>query len=343
MSDWVKPRPLKSGDTIGVIAPSDAVDKADLLENVEIVKKWGLKVKMGKHVFAKVGDFCAGTAEERQADLQEMVDDPEIKVIWAATGGYAATEVLPWFTREIMGKLRNDPKWFIGYSDVCLILNALTSFKIHSIMGPTLWGLPDWDAESTEWIRKMLFGEAEPGVGSKYAWKSEIPGEARGRLVVSNLETLIFSFGTRFDPVMYGSGPIILGIEELDIEKSTLQRQIDVILSHKRAARIQGVIVGRLTNIRELSYPEWGKDVTASELIIQRIKKWGKGKVPLAFLADFGHAEWDYLDLSEEEKAKANRKFLALPNGLEVKLRADGSNTSLEYLEPICLMEKSLT
>ncbi len=324
---------MKIGDTIGVIAPSDAVERAGMEESLEIVKKWGLKVKMGKHVYAKIGDFYAGSDEDRMEDLKEMIDDPDVRVIWSASGGYAATEVLPVFSREIMSKLKADPKWFIGYSDVCLILNALTSFRIVNLMGPTVWGLSEWDTESVDVVRKFIFGEAVSGIGSEYKWRPAISGEASGTIVASNLEGLIFSFGSRFDPLMYGSGPVILGLEELDIEKSTLQRQIDVILSHKRASRITGVVVGRLVNIRETSYPEWGKDFTAQDLIISRVKKWGKNKIPLAFCEDFGHAEWDYEELSEAEKIKANHKFLTIPNGLGANLSVGDEKVELRYTE----------
>lgn len=321
---------------VGVIAPSDAVDREGVENSLKIIKSWGLRVKMGKHVYASVGDFAAGTPEERQGDLVEMIEDSEVRVIWSASGGYAATEVLPVFTRERMELLKRDPKWFIGYSDVCLLLNAVTSFKMVSVMGPTVWGLAEWDSETTEIMRKLLFGEPDNPLGPASKWSIEIEGEAQGKIVASNLETLIFSFGTRFDPLMYGSGPILLALEELDIEKSTLQRQIDVILSHKRASRITGIFVGRLVNIRELSYLEWGKNVTARELIVQRVKKWGKGKIPLAFNEDFGHGEWDYDDLSVDEMEKASRRFVAIPNGIEAKLVVKEGETRLEYLENVC-------
>jgi muramoyltetrapeptide carboxypeptidase LdcA involved in peptidoglycan recycling len=182
----------------------------------------------------------------------------------------------------------------------------------------------------------LLFGEKVEGIGPEYGWKKGLEGEAQGKIVASNLELLIFSFGTRFDPLMYGQGQVILVIEELDIDKSTLQRQIDVILSHRRADRIAGVIVGRLVNIREVAYPEWGKSVTAEGLITQRVKKWGKGKISLAFLTDFGHAEWDYEELSAEQKTAANHKFLTLPNGIPARLVVEKDSCRLEYLEGVC-------
>ncbi|MDO8488196.1 MAG: LD-carboxypeptidase [bacterium] len=330
----IKPYCLKPGDTVGVVAPSDAVDKVGVEHSAQILKKWGLKVVYGKYVFAKVGDFMAGTAEERQEDLRTMIADNQIKAIWAASGGYAATEVLPVFNKETITQLQTHPKWFIGYSDVCLILNVLTSFKLVSIMGPGLWGLSEWDVQSQEILRKMLFGEAVSGIGSSNKWKAAISGIGEGYLVASNLEGLIFSFGTRFDPFMYGGNQdIILALEELDIDKSTLQRQIDIVLSHKRSKRIKGVVVGRLTNIKEFSYPEWGKKVTPQGLVTQRVKKLG---VPLAFLEDFGHAEWDYGRLAEIKKHFANRRFISLPNGVKVRLTVKDGETGLEYLEEIC-------
>lgn len=329
----IKPFALKIGDTVGVVAPSDAVEKKTLEEAGEIVKKWGLKLKYGKHVYAKVGDFMAGTPEERIEDLKTMIFDPDVKAIWAAAGGYAATEVLPVFNKETIGHLKDHPKWFIGYSDVCLLLNALMSFKFVSVTGPCLWGLPDWDRESQETIRKMIFGETVEGILEKAKWQPAVTGVASGKLLFDDLETLIFSFGTRYDPIMYGSGDIILGIEELDIEKSTLQRQIDIIFNHKRASRIKGIFVGRLVNIKELSYPEWGLKLSPQEIILGRVKKKG---IPMAFCEDLGHPVWDYGMFAGIKKHFMNRKFLSIPNGIEARLTVGEKECKLEYLEPIC-------
>ncbi len=335
MTDIIKPRLVEAGSVVGVIAPSDAVEKSELEASLEIIKKWGLRVKMGKHVYSRVGDFAAGTPEERMEDLKDMIYDPEVAIIWSAGGGYAATEVLPVLNRETMKYLQQNPKWFIGYSDVCMILNALTSYRIANLMGPTLWGLSEWDEESAETLRKIVFGEVVDGVSSSAKWTPSISGVGEGRIVVADLETLIFSFGTRFDPLMYGSGPILLGIEELDIEKSTLQRQIDVILAHKRANRIAGIFIGRLVNIRELSYPDWGKDLSARDIITARVKKWGGQRIPLAFCDDFGHAEWDYEELSMDEKMKANHRFLAIPNGIRARLVVENDRAEICYLETV--------
>jgi muramoyltetrapeptide carboxypeptidase len=329
----IKPPPLKIGDVIGVVAPSDAVEKEDLEKGIEVIKEWGLKAKIGKHVYSKVGDFAAGTPEERIEDFNAMVYDPEVKVIWAAVGGYAATEILPVCCPPAVAHLKANPKFIIGYSDTTIISNAFFSFGLPTIMGPNIAGLYEWDKKSQEFLRKILFGEPVVGIDRSANWDSAVSGVAEGKILASNLEGLILSFGTRFDPLMYSRGNVILCLEELDIDKSTLQRQIDTVLNHKRAARIKGVVIGRLTNIMEVSYPEWGKKVTPEGLITDRVKKFG---VPLAFCHDFGHPEWIYGKFTQLKYYMSNKTFLSLPSGVSARLTVNENICKLEYLELAC-------
>lgn len=333
MRGYVKPNRLEKGDTIGVIAPSDAIERGYLKQNIKIVSEWGLKVKTGKHLYSMVGDFAAGTPSERREDIVRMIEDPDVKIIWAAEGGYAATEVLPVFTKEIVEKLRTNPKWFIGYSDVCVLLNALASFKVVSLQGPNFMGLYEKDERSITWLRKILFGESNLEIGSESNWNPIIPGEVTGKLIVSNLDSLVTLLGTRYDPLMHGAGDLILGIEEWWIEKSTLQRQIDTILNHKRSNRIKGIILGRFVGVGEYSYPIWGKDITAADLIEGRVRL--RGGMPMAQLSDFGHpTEGTWLE-QKIPKLKKPQTFLALPNGIESKLTVESAGASLKFLETI--------
>ncbi len=334
MSDFVKPLALSKGDIVGVIAPSDAIERKYIKAGVKLIQEWGLKVKLGKHLFSQVGDFAAGTPEERREDILKMIDDQEVKVIWSAEGGYAATEVLPVFTKDVVQKLRQSPKWFIGYSDVCILLNALMSFRIVSIQGPNFSGLADKDFRSQDWLRRMLFGETGLEIGSESNWKSFISGTAEGTLIVSNLDSLVATLGTRFDPLMHGSGDLILGIEEWWIEKSTLQRQVDMILNHKRANRIKGILLGRLVAIDEYSYPEWGRKVTPEALVEGRLRLRSLN-MPMAQLLDFGHElEPNWLEERFPKLQKPHR-FLGLPNGIRVKFTVDAASGRLQFLEPI--------
>lgn len=334
MSDFVKPAALQKGDTVGVIAPSDAIERKYINAGVKKIQEWGLKVKLGKHLYSMVGDFAAGTPEERREDILKMIDDPEVKVIWSAEGGYAATEVLPVFTKEVVQKLRQNPKWFIGYSDVCILLNALASFKIASIQGPNFSGIAEKDEKSQVWLRRILFGEVGLEIGSDANWTSYIPGQAEGTLLVSNLDGLIVTLGTRYDPLMHGSGDLILGLEDWWIDKSMMQRQIDMILNHKRASRIKGIIVGRFVGIGEYSYPVWGKKVTTEALIEGRIRLRNLA-IPYAKLSDFGHVDEPNWLEEKFPKLQKPQRFYALPNGIKVRYTVNAASARLQFLESI--------
>jgi muramoyltetrapeptide carboxypeptidase len=71
----IKPKTLKPGETIGVVAPSDAVDET-IRESAGVVENWGFKIKYGRHIYSRIGDFSAGTAQERMEDLRTMIFDP---------------------------------------------------------------------------------------------------------------------------------------------------------------------------------------------------------------------------------------------------------------------------
>lgn len=332
MKTLIKPKKLKRGDTVGIIAPSDAVERRFVQNGIRILESWGLKAKLGEHLYSHIGDFAAGSPAERRGDIVRMVEDPEIRAVWCATGGYAATEVLPVFTKEFVLSLKQNPKWFIGYSDSCVILNSLYSFKFTSIHGPNLAGLADWDEKTRQWLKSILFGEKHLQLGSNANWKTYISGKAKGRLFTSNLDALVTLFGTRYDPLTKINDDIILGIEEWWVEKSTLQRQIDTILNHKKADQIKGIILGRFQSVGEESYPDWGKRVTPEMLIESRVRL-QKPNIPLVSLLDFGHV--NEKNWFEKNILKKTNSFYAIPNGINAELFVDSSSSTLTFLESI--------
>lgn len=331
---WIKPPKLVVGDTVGIIAPSDAVTKKYLTKGIDLLKSWGLKVKLGKHIFESECDFAAGRAEDRWSDLLSAVSDPEVKIIWASNGGYAATQIWPLMEKSFFSEIKNNPKWFIGYSDVCTILNALAANKIISIHGPNLSGLAYWDKASQEWIRKILFGEIKRGETTEWNWRMIEKGTTRGRLLVSNLDTLVTGFGTRYDPLECGSDGLILGIEEYFQYKSNIQRQVDTIMNHRKSKRIKGVILGRLSNLlHEKGYKEWDKTHSVIEIIKNRIL--AVSNIPIVSLSDFGHpvkGGWlrEHFPLLGKPET-----FLGLPNGIKALLNVSNNKTYLKILEPI--------
>src|SRR5260370_11299501 len=90
----IRPRALKSGDTVGLITPSTYVSDPDSLALAErTVAYFGLKSKWGKNVRQRDG-YLGGSIQARLDDLHSMFRDPEIKAVFALRGGYGASQLL---------------------------------------------------------------------------------------------------------------------------------------------------------------------------------------------------------------------------------------------------------
>lgn len=323
--EFVKPRALKKGDVVGIFAPSDYLTKFRFFKGVKLIESWGLKVKYGKHLFERVEDFMAGSTKHRAEDLKKLIYDKRVVVLWAADGGYAATNIRYILGRAEMNHLRTHPKWLVGYSDVGVLTNAFFANGLMSVMGPNVWGLTTWNKKSTEWLRKLLFGEISyfPETG-----ETLINGEAEGRLLASNLDSLAVSLGTKYDPILHGEDNLILLIEDWKVGLSTLVRQIEAIFDHSRFDRVKGLILGRFSLITEASYPKWAKKSDLYGLIKEKLLL--RKKIPLVSIDFAGHPNYWH-----QSRGLGKDTSLAMPNGIRVKLSASGM-AKISCLESIC-------
>jgi muramoyltetrapeptide carboxypeptidase len=121
------------------------------------LQAWGFKIKIGATVGTSYFKFSA-TDEERVSDLQNMLDDTDIKAILFGRGGYGVVRIIDQldFTQFCAS-----PKWLVGYSDItCLHSHVISQFGIatmHAHMGGGY--LPaDRDEESTQSILQSLLG-----------------------------------------------------------------------------------------------------------------------------------------------------------------------------------------
>jgi muramoyltetrapeptide carboxypeptidase len=83
----IRPAYLIKGDNVGIVAPAGIVKETDIEPAVEILKDWGLKIIKGRYLFEKSG-FFAGTDKQRIEDFQAMLDNPYIRAVFCARGGY---------------------------------------------------------------------------------------------------------------------------------------------------------------------------------------------------------------------------------------------------------------
>lgn len=140
----MKPKALKKGDTVGVIAASDPVtdeELEDIKKSVKLMEKLGLNVKFGKHVYGnplKYGE----TAKHKAKDINEMFCDKEIKAIFCAKGGYNSNSTFDYLDFDL---IKENPKIICGYSDPTSLIN-----EIYARTGLVTFHGPNFKSFSSE-------------------------------------------------------------------------------------------------------------------------------------------------------------------------------------------------
>ncbi|KAA5547552.1 S66 peptidase family protein [Adhaeribacter rhizoryzae] len=294
---------LQAGDKVAIVALARKVDFADLEPGINILESWGLQVVLGKTLYESFHQF-AGPDEIRLADFQTMLDDPEIKAIFSARGGYGTTRLLDQIN---FTNFRQQPKWLIGFSDITALHSHIHNFGIESIHGtmPALFAKTGAE-EAVESLRKILFGENI--TYQSPAHDLNILGQAEGPLGGGNLSLLVTCIGTTSDIDTSGK---ILFLEDLDEYLYHIDRMMVQLDRAGKLKNLAGLIVGSMSDMKDNAVP-FGKN--AYEIISEHAGKYG---YPVCFDFPTGHEP----------------KNLALVCGRKSILKVTDAGTSLEYFQ----------
>ncbi len=242
----IAPPSLRSGDTIAIVPTARAISTEELAPAIALAESWGLKVKLGSGIGRKHFQQ-AGTDEERAADLQRAIDDPAVRAIWCARGGYGTVRLLD---RIDLEKMKQDPKWIIGFSDVTALHNALHRTGIRSLHAQMPFNIAGKSDASKEGLRKILFGGPAPiHVQKNGSMEHDLDrnGEAEGILVGGNLSVLHSLRGTPFDIDPKGK---ILFLEDLDELLYHVDRMVQNLNLGGWFRDLAGLIIGGMSDMR---------------------------------------------------------------------------------------------
>jgi muramoyltetrapeptide carboxypeptidase len=300
-----KPSRLRPGDPVGVVAPSGAVDGDRLAAGIQTLQGLGWQVVVGAAALSRRA-YLAGSDDERRADLQRMIDDPSIRAIFCARGGYGSQRVVPHLD---LAPLVRDPKPIVGFSDATALLNAVVTARVVSFHGPMVAvdlarGLA---GPSREHLSRIL---ADP----EYLWEAAVPvpirpGRATGRLVGGNLSVLVTTLGT---PWAFDTGGAILFLEDVHEWPYRLDRLLTQLRQAGRLDGVAGVVFGTMATCRGHA------GVGALEVVRDFF---ADAPYPVGFGLASGH-----------DDAPSDIENLALPLGATVSLDVKGGR--LAALEP---------
>ena len=297
----IRPNYLEKGSTITIISTARKVSKKELEHAMALLKQWGLKVVLGKTIGEEDHQY-AGNDELRVNDFQEALDDPNVKAIWCAKGGYGTVRIIDQLS---FSEFKKNPKWIIGYSDITVLHSHIHNIGIETLHAQMPVGIETKTEASRTSIKQVLFGE--PYSISYVSKKSNIKsGSAKGNLVGGNLSILYSLCGS--SSAINTDGKILF-IEDLDEYLYHIDRMLQNLKRNGMFDDLSGLIVGGMSDMNDNTVP-FGK--TPKEMILEICEEYD---FPIAFNFPAGHVEDNQ----------------ALIIGREVELEADGTNVTLKF------------
>lgn len=274
---------LKPGDTIGISSPAGYITLEQIQSSVVQMESWGFNIKIGETIGKR--DFTyGGTDEERLADFQRMLNDPGIKAIMCARGGYGFVRIIDQLD---FSEFKRNPKWIIGFSDITVLhCHLAKNFGIASIHSKMCNSFPDdWakaeplQIETILSIKNALIGE-EMGYIAPANSKNRF-GKTDAILVGGNLsiiETLACS------PSDLDTKDRILFIEDTGEYLYSIDRMLWNLKRSGKLKNLKGLIVGGFKVKPDDAGEEFGKNIY--DIVLEKVKEY---TYPVAFDFPVGH------------------------------------------------------
>lgn len=274
---------LKPGDTIGITSPAGYITAEQIRPAVQVMESWGFKTKEGTSI-GKRDYSMGGTDAQRASDLQQMLDDPNIKAIMCARGGYGAIRIIDQLNFK---KFKEQPKWIIGFSDItvlhCHLSRQLNTASVHAKMCnsfPDDWTLADpIQIETILSIRQVLSGLPVKYTGNPV--KANRMGRAEAALIGGNLSIIETLAGTASDIQTEGK---ILFVEDTGEYLYSVDRMLWNLKRSGKLANLAGLIIGGFKLKPDDPGDEFGR--TIYEVVMEKVKEYA---YPVCFDFPVGH------------------------------------------------------
>jgi len=307
---WTLPPYLNSGDEIGICCPAGFMTPEEIRPALDQIDQWGYKVRIGDTVGKRDFTF-GGTDEERIQDFQRLLDDPSLKAILCARGGYGSIRIIDSldFTEFV-----KKPKWIIGFSDVTVIHSHLfRNYRVCTIHSKMCNSFPDdWakaepvQMDSILSIKKALSGEKMNYELASSAYNRS--GSAEGILLGGNLKTIETLSGTKSDLSTDGA---ILFTEDTGEYLYSIDRMFWNLKRTGKLNKLAGLIIGGFKIKPDDPGEEFGR--TLADIVTEKVKDYN---YPVCFDFPVGHQKENF----------------ALKCGVKHRLQVDKDQTKLVEL-----------
>jgi muramoyltetrapeptide carboxypeptidase len=301
----LKPEALLPGDTVAVIAPASQIKRELLLAGVRELEGLGYQVAYSEEILSE-DLYFAGNVERRVRELHQAFSNPEVKAVFCARGGYGTNYLLPYLDLEL---IRNNPKIFLGYSDVTTLLTYFNDqLGLITFHGPMVTK----DFANANGIDKNSFDAATRGIGT---WRiAQMPGlqslrhgSAEGKLYGGCLSMLAASLGT---PYEIRTEDTILFLEDIATKPYQIDRMLMQLKYAGKFEKVKGMVFGEMIDC--VQAPD--QSYTLEEVIMRVLSDFN---FPVAFGLRSGHV---------------STGNITLPIGVTAELKVS-DNVELEIIE----------
>lgn len=275
---------LQPGDTIGIACPAGYMSLEKAAECIRVLREeWGYNVKIGKTLGGASTTYFSGTDEERLTDLQQMLDDDEVKAILCGRGGYGTGRIIEQLDFK---KFKKNPKWIIGFSDITVLHSHLYSnYYIASLHAPMAAAFNE-AGYINRYVQSLR--SALQGTWARYTCEPHPfnrTGEAIGELVGGNLSLIAHLVGSDSDIKTKGR---ILFLEDIGEYSYNIDRMMYQLKRSGKLKNLAGLIIGGFTDMKDTERP-FGKDVY--EIIRDIIEEYN---YPVCFGFPVSHEKENY-------------------------------------------------
>lgn len=301
----VKPKALKPGDTIGVVAAASNIKKDLLEQGCRELESLGFKTYCRPDITSSFRYF-SGPHERRVGEFLEMLQSPDVHAIFCARGGYGSGHLIPKVDRDTVCA---NAKIVMGSSDITILLNWIERCGVVSFHGPMVAtaireGISGYNRKTLVDLLQGKHTVRFPVDGAEVLR----PGIGEGRLIGGCLSLVVATLGTRHEIDTRDS---ILVLEDLD----TKPYQIDRMITHMKHAgkfdSVHGVVFGEMLNCSQ--HPEQG--YTLQEVLMDLLAEF---KFPVLYGFSTGHT---------------SRPNVIVPFGVRARLDLTSSAPIFELLE----------
>lgn len=310
------PPALCKGGTIGIVSPAGWPEPEWIATGQRVLEAKGYSVKIHPQNYLRCGKL-AGSDKARAEALIDMFCNPEVGAIMCGRGGVGSLRLLPLLDYDL---IRRNPKPFIGFSDITILLHAIFSrCGFVTWHGPLIWNLAQ-SHHSPQTLTDLLAAITENAahVASRaprcFTATGLHTGTAEGVLIGGNLSMLQYLIDTPWD---WSADGAILMLEDLGDELYRLDMRLRHFALAGKFKGVRAVVIGESINISD-GDPDSSKPSdcpygqTWREVILENVPP----DIPVVMDFPCGHGQY----------------ITTLPIGAQIRLAVTPTETETSWL-----------